>query len=370
MARPKRPPRLSEVTNKAGYWEILYTEKGGRTRKRSAGTGDIEEANIVLANFIFGYSEIEKRKMQEQTPSIPKIMDYYYENYCKEKPVANLKLTKLHCDYMKEAFGHKLSREINQIDITSYVEKRRSGALGVKKITAEATCRRELGVLLAACNFAKRNRLITADDVPLFVRPKSSPPRDRWLTDEESYKLLEVAQSTTHIPGKKLSHPTKAYLFIAMALYTGARRGVISRLTWGQIDMNNKIIDLNPPGEIMPSNKRRPKVPICDELFVILLDARKYAQDNKWYLGSKTFPHKAFNNAVKRSGLVSVSAHVLRHTWATRAAQEGVGLYDIAGVLGDSIATVEKNYLHHCPEHLRNAVNFRKANIPSLKVVE
>jgi integrase len=52
--------------------------------------------------------------------------------------------------------------------------------------------------------------------------------------------------------------------------------------------------------------------------------------------------------------------HTLRHTWATLAAQAGVPLWEIAGVLGDTLATVMKTYAHHCPDHLRGAVNFRR----------
>jgi hypothetical protein len=41
------------------------------------------------------------------------------------------------------------------------------------------------------------------------------------------------------------------------------------------------------------------------------------------------------------------------------AARAGVDLFRVAGVLGDTIATVERAYAHHCPDHLRAAVNFR-----------
>jgi integrase len=52
-----------------------------------------------------------------------------------------------------------------------------------------------------------------------------------------------------------------------------------------------------------------------------------------------------------------VTPHTFRHTWATWAAQRGVPLFEIAGMLGDTMKTVEKNYAHHHPDHLRGAVN-------------
>jgi hypothetical protein len=41
-----------------------------------------------------------------------------------------------------------------------------------------------------------------------------------------------------------------------------------------------------------------------------------------------------------------------------------VDLWRVAGVLGNSAAVVEKTYAHHCPDHLRTAVNAWK---PELK---
>jgi hypothetical protein len=33
--------------------------------------------------------------------------------------------------------------------------------------------------------------------------------------------------------------------------------------------------------------------------------------------------------------------------------------------LGDTVVTVEKSYAHHCPDHLRGAVNFREVESPT-----
>ena len=48
--------------------------------------------------------------------------------------------------------------------------------------------------------------------------------------------------------------------------------------------------------------------------------------------------------------------HVMRHTAATLMLRAGVSLWDTAGVLGDTVATVEKYYGHHAAAHLSSAV--------------
>ena len=58
-----------------------------------------------------------------------------------------------------------------------------------------------------------------------------------------------------------------------------------------------------------------------------------------------------------------LNRHALRHTAATHMARAGVDLWQLAGILGDTMQTVQKNYLHHCPEHLRAAVNFRSPDM-------
>jgi integrase len=64
-----------------------------------------------------------------------------------------------------------------------------------------------------------------------------------------------------------------------------------------------------------------------------------------------------FTTFINNSSFPNVTPHVMRHTWATLAARRGVSMWRIAGVMSDSIKTVEKNYLHHAPEHLQSAVD-------------
>jgi integrase len=60
-----------------------------------------------------------------------------------------------------------------------------------------------------------------------------------------------------------------------------------------------------------------------------------------------------FNRHLKRLGLAAKGfPHILRHTRATHLLQAGVPIYDVAKLLGDTIATVERVYGHHSCESL------------------
>lgn len=118
-----------------------------------------------------------------------------------------------------------------------------------------------------------------------------------------------------------------------------------------------RLINFNPPGRAQ-NKKRRPIVPMSNELYPFLRYAIEHVK-GEYVLGHGGSVRKAFESAVARAGLADVTPHTLRHALATWMAQAGVPLWEIAGVLGDTLATVERNYAHHAPDYARAAVNFR-----------
>ena len=64
---------------------------------------------------------------------------------------------------------------------------------------------------------------------------------------------------------------------------------------------------------------------------------------------------KGFRAACKRAGLKGVSPHIMRHSAATWMAMDDVPMREIARLLGDEEATVERVYAKHSPSYLRRA---------------
>jgi integrase len=148
----------------------------------------------------------------------------------------------------------------------------------------------------------------------------------------------------------------RIYRFLAIALYTAGRRRAIEGLRWSQVDLKLGLITFLPTGTVQTS-KRRPTVPISNDLMPILQMAKEQAV-NRLVMDTTQPVSDAFQRVCKAAGVVDCTPHTLRHTWATQAAQKGVSMVDIADMLGDTVATVEKTYRHACPQHLRRAVNF------------
>ena len=124
------------------------------------------------------------------------------------------------------------------------------------------------------------------------------------------------------------------------------------------MDLEQRIIDFRVPG-VAGTNKRRVRVPINDTLYEALSVVHAVRETEwviEWAGGQvKSVKHGLHHTAV-RAGVKDVTPHVLRHTAATWLAQQGVPMWDIAGLLGHTNPqTTADNYAHHSPEHLSRA---------------
>lgn len=349
MPRPNNGPKLFQATN--GVYYISVTDKG-RSRRVTTGTRDLRTAQKVLSAFLL----IDERERFSDVPGAFTVHQcfgdinsdvgngYWHEHVLKK--VGAVPAQRMGAEKILAHFGPLECKAITEADVEAFVAKRRDGRIG--KGGGNAIIRRDLSVLIAALNHAVKHKRLAIQDKPHISMPESPPPRQRWLTRDEAKRLLTAARGT----GATLP---RAYRFIVLALSTASRRTAILELRKDQVDLENGFITLNPSGRAQ-TKKRRPQVPISDELRPILTQMMTetksdYLLDHPGNIG------KAFARAIKEAGLEGVTPHTLRHTWATWAAQAGVPMVEIAGVLGDNINTVFQNYLHYSPSHLRSAVN-------------
>ena len=349
MPRKNAGPRL--VQSRAGGWEISFTE-GGRSRRRVTGTSDLRQAQKILAHFLL-LTDRDAPEVTRQTVLISDVLDAY----CDEHAVISDQTRAFIVVKLKDHFGILPVRAVRPSDVTAYIARRRAGQLGYLKKdgtrikAGDATINRELAVLNAAIHHAVKARRITADEAPTIDALGAPPAKDRWLTHDEADRLLTAALEGRAGHGRL----PRVYRFIAIALATASRRSAILELKRDQVDMERGTIRLNPAGRAQ-TKKRRPLVPISDDLRPIMERIMRECITD-YLMDHPGAVRTAFDNACDRAGLKGVTPHTLRHTWATWAAQAGVDMWMIAGVLGDSMATVVKNYAHHSPEHLRAAVN-------------
>jgi integrase len=176
--------------------------------------------------------------------------------------------------------------------------------------------------------------------------PPAPPARDRWLAKDEVDRLIESA-GAPHIR-----------LFVVLAYHTAARAGAILDLTWDRVDLERQLISYDRPGRAR-SHKRRATVPINIVALAELQAARMVAVSDHVieFRGKPVMSIKTgFAKASRRAG-ISCAPHVLRHTAASHMVMAGVPLAEVARMLGDTEAMIEKTYAKHSPDFLRRAAD-------------
>jgi len=352
MARRSRGIRLGTKPNQSGAWEIHWTDRG-RSFRRSTGTTDRRTAEKVLAQFILHRDEVRAAAV---ATTCGEVLTYYAAQRLdqidggdgKPPPKAAWR-QRIAITHLRHYFEAIPVGEVGQVHFDAYLRHRLTAQIGRR--ASPPTVRRELSVLVAACHYAGKRRLLDRSTIPAGLDlPANNPPRMRWLTPDEQWRLVLAAGA-----GGRTSW---GFLFVAIAMFTGARRAAICALTWKQVDLDRGIIDFLPPGSRQAGNKRRPPVPIAEALLPVLREAWA-SRSGDSVLGGARFRKRAWNRIVAAAGLPGVTPHVLRHTLATCALQRGVPIREVAGVLGDTVAMIERVYGHHSPDYLKGAVNWR-----------
>lgn len=354
--------------DKNGVFYAHWSENR-RSKRKSMGTRNRADAETLFGQWLALGGHRQRAVEGEAAPelTVAELWAVYDKKHV-QKNVAAPETIGYCWKNLKEHFGSLTPAVIDQTTVEDYEEKRVEGDIG--RPSSASTVRKELVALRACLNWhasAERGRfrLLDAKDLPVFALPEESGPRERWLTTEEIKKLFDAARQIR--PGEKRMHRGERFLWIA--LETGARKQAIIDLTWDRVDFETRVIHFTDPGR-KQTKKRRPSVPISDALLPQLKRMHE-ERINGRVLDHDSQIWKAIQAIVVKAGLAprqpratgetikgtGISPHTFRHTAATHMARRGVPLYDIAGILGNTLAMVEKVYAKHCPGRLRAAVN-------------
>lgn len=344
-----------------GVWYIHWTE-GRRSKRESTGATEAVEAQIYLGEWLKGEAA-EKTGLAREF-LISELWELYRERHI-EKNNVDVRTSTTVWNNLSVHFGALTLPAVTQKDadgvdkVESYILLREEGEIGTCE-AAPATIRHELSRLKACFNWCAdpKRKIIGAADVPVFDLPPDSPARDRWLRGPEIRKLLDSAAALR--VGERLSRIER---FLWLALETASRLMAILELTWDRVDFELGTINYNVPGR-RRTKKRRAVVPISAALRPILLRAYEEREGDYVCDGLSLSIWRGVKAVAKHAGIDGVSPHVLRHTAATHMLRNGVPMWQVAGILGNTVAMVEKAYGHHVPDGLVDAVNMISGGLP------
>lgn len=194
-----------------------------------------------------------------------------------------------------------------------------------------------LAALSSAFRFGIRElHWCESNPVSNVSKPAPSRWRTRFLSDEERSNLLEKCKYHPHL-----------YAAVLLSVTTGIRAGELYRLTWKDIDENDR-------WAILPITKNGDArgVPLTHQALVALRALPKVEE--------RIFPSdltKSWRGAMKRAALENFRWHDLRHSAASHMAKSGTNSVEIATLLGHRTLGMVRRYAHLTNHHTRMLVD-------------
>jgi integrase len=204
-----------------------------------------------------------------------------------------------------------------------------------------ATMVRYLTVLKAMLNRAKRLGLLKDNPACFVQSPKVNNVLVRYLTPDQEDTLLGAL-------------PERFRALVLTALNTGLRQGELLRLTWADVDSSVGILTIQ---ETKAGDRRR--VPMNSAVQGILTDLKARTSPgptDRIFSHDDRYLRRAFDRAVKISGLTPFRFHDLRHTFASRLAMQGANDRTIMALGGWKSPRMLDRYAHLSPAYLWQAV--------------
>lgn len=281
--------------------------------KKTITATDDSLKNITLIDFFNIY-------MRENTPKTFNTLRTYRNTFDFFKPLHNEKITNI--------TPYHIKRVLNDI---SYSTASKNLALGI--------IQRLFSYAVLPYKILPINELKV---IPRYT--DSKPAKIKALTDDETEMFLSGVKSINYT----------YYILYCIAVYTGMRYGEIIGLTWENVDLDNNTINVVQQfGAIdynvysmkpLKSKNSYRQLPIPPVLKSVLLEYKETCTNDR-----------LFNMRISSSGVASEmmkrflpdnSIHDLRHTYATKLLSNGVDIKTVSALLGDSLQTVLKTYVH------------------------
>lgn len=320
-----------------GYQCIISYKDGNRWRQKSKQGFETQKAAKIHAQTII---DKLKKTITITDDSLRNItLIEFFEIYIREnKPrTFNTLRTYTHAfDVFKSIHNEKIT------NITPYHVKRVLNDVSYSTASKNLA----LGIIQRLFNYAVLPyKILPINELKVIPRyTNNEPAKIKALTDDEIEMFLSGVKSINYT----------YYILYCIAVYTGMRYGEIIGLTWENVDLDNNTINVVQQfGAIdynvysmkpLKSKNSYRQLPIPPILKSVLLEYKETCTNDR-----------LFNMRISSSGVASEmmkrflpdnSIHDLRHTYATKLLSNGVDIKTVSALLGDSLQTVLKTYVH------------------------
>lgn len=311
-------------------------------------------------------------------------MDQWLETYA--RPTVKLStycsyemMTRVH---VKPSLGDILLVKLDPVTLQEFFNQKYSNG----KTTGEGglsakTLRNLRNLFHLALEQARKNGLIQTNLVEGVRLPKEQKREMRVLSREEQRRLMLACRAM----------PEPASFGVIFTLFTGLRMGEVCGLRWDNVDMERRQFLVCETRNRLPNHDdsieastsvctvsttktdhSRRIVYLCDELYQELsryqeiqfsimgqypgYNAGRYVfcQENGEPYEPRTY-QDLFKRCVSRAGIPGANFHSLRHTFATRALEQGMDPVTLSKLLGHANASITLDKYGHSFESQKRA---------------
>lgn len=360
LNKSKKDKDLYWYTNKKGeklwMYRHKYKDSLGNRREKKKSSFESEDAALkallkVKSDLLNGkVKQVEKDRM-----TVSQWLDIWYETYhVNWKEPTQILHKDIKDRVIKPLIGNCLLSELDKSTyIRLYINK-------LKKIYASSTVKSYNRIFKLAVNAAVDDEIIPRNRFTK-ISIKDDKVKDNFYDSNELNKLLEVAE--------KFTNETTFASLLTIA-YTGLRKGEANGLRWNDINFREKTLTVERTRD--DKGVRPPKtensyrtIPVDDIVIAQLKTYKSWCKEKKFkygkHLKDDDFVFVSYQNgmcisnstinyglkqAIKISGLKSITVHGLRHTHATILLNNGVISKVIAERLGNTPEMIDKVYGH------------------------
>jgi integrase len=330
------------VYKRRGSWFLDITIDGKRVQRVIKGARTRTQALKAAA--------VMENQLFEKTYSLEKTPEVRFDKFIEETFLPYSKMHKKsysddvrHCRMLCSFFGRLNMTEITPAMLEKFKRERLEGITMYKRRRNPATVNRELCVLSKIFSLAFDAELIESNPCRRVRKLRADSMRTRYLSPDEETRLMSALDGQEWLQN-----------IVTMAIHTGMRQGEIFSLTWFNVDLGRGVINVRRT----KSGKDR-YVPINQtvrEMLESLQHVSEYVFPSPKTRGRIIDVKFSFDRARRKAKLEDFRFHDLRHTAATRMADEGADAFTLASIFGWSDIRMALRYTHATDEAKRRAV--------------
>lgn len=351
----KRKPRRKGA--KPTWWaRATYIDpKTGKRHDLQRRGEDKAHARDLLQALLREIDATEGQGPLSERKTFAELCDYFEKHYVKaaeyvdgRKVVRSLGTAKGQLNILRDYFGSCRLRSITHGDVRQFRAARLAQETRMKSQRTIASVNRELSMLRRMLNVAQREGWILRNPFASgdsLISLADENKRERILTREEELKLIAACEA-----------PQRSHLkaILICALDTGMRQGEIFSLRWRDVDLENRLINIQ---AFHTKTMKERQVAITTRLAIELerLKAGAPEDPNGLVFGILDNVKRSFTAARSKAELKDLRFHDLRHTAATRLVGAHIPLSEVGRVLGHTQANTTYRYVNANVETAKRA---------------